>query len=264
VKKVLAISLALNGAFVVLAVLGWKEFTVHAAGGGGTPKGNGDVNGDGAIDLSDAVYTLSWLFTGGPAPVAIECPPPGSKGALPATGQTKCYENVGGVITEVPCDQAACQGQDGQYAAGCPNEGRFVDNGEGTVTDTCTGLMWQKDTADVNGSGAIEKGFPGDRLAWCDALAYCENLSFAGHEDWRLPNVRELQSIVDYGRPGAIDPVFGAVHDWYWSSTTLLWKPYCAWLVDFSFGNVDADGRPNINGACKYNDYFVRAVRLGP
>ncbi len=124
-KKVLAISLVLNGAFVVLAGLCWRELTAHAAGGGGTPKGNGDVNGDGEIDISDAVYLVNALFLGGPDLKAIECPPPASKG-LPATGQTKCYGIVEGVgWTEVPCDQAECKGQDGAYATGCPSEGRL-------------------------------------------------------------------------------------------------------------------------------------------
>src|SRR5262245_39308534 len=167
-RRVLLASLLLNGVFAVAFFS--KIGPAHAGG----PLGNGDVNGDGVIDISDAVYLLSSLFTGGPAPVAIQCPAPTVKG-LPATGQTKCYGGVEGQIwREVPCGQAACQGQDAQYATGCPiggpdASGRFVDHGDGTVTDTCTGLMWQKETADVNGSGAIETDFPGDRLAWCDA-----------------------------------------------------------------------------------------------
>jgi hypothetical protein len=249
-------------AVVVLPAVGfalgvsWKETTAHAASGGGTPSGNGDLNGDGSIDISDAIYLLTSLFLGGNPPVTIECPPPAPKG-LPATGQTKCYGIIEGTgWTEVPCDQAGCQGQDGQYAAGCPSEGRFVDNGDGTVTDTCTGLMWQQDTADVNADGKIDGR---DRLVWCDALAYCENLSFAGHDDWRLPNVRELHSIIDYGRfAPAIDPVFGAVSDeWYWSSTSFFFLPDLAFIILFGSGvdgGGDRDGDP----------YYVRAVRIGP
>ncbi len=63
----------------------------------------------------------------------------------------------------------------------------FRDNGDGTVTDLATGLMWKKDDS---GSG----------MEWKDALAYCEDLSYAGHTDWRLPDAKELQSIVDYSR----------------------------------------------------------------
>jgi hypothetical protein len=178
---------------------------------------------------------------------------------LPATGQSKCYgfvENVG--WTEVPCAEAADPGQDGSYQAGCPMEGRFVDHGDGTVTDTCTGLMWQKGTADANGSGAIETELPGDRLSWQAALNYCEDLEYAGHDDWRLPNVRELQSIVVYGRYGpAIDPVFEAVSDWYWSSSTFGDVPSKAWYVYFGYGNVSGYWK-------NYVDNYVRAVRTGP
>jgi hypothetical protein len=99
----------------------------------------------------------------------------------------------------------------------------FLDNGDGTVLDLATGLQWQQ--AD-SGAG----------LRWSNALAYAGGLSLGGYQDWRLPNAKELQSIVDYTRaPGitgtaAIDPVFScspitneagvADYPWYWSSTT--------------------------------------------
>ena len=105
----------------------------------------------------------------------------------------------------------------------------FADNGDGTVTDAATGLMWlQQDSALLDGAQGL--------LNWGDALAWAEDLEYGGHDDWRLPNVKELQSIVDYGRsPGttgsaAIDPVFDASEitdeggdsdfGFYWSSTT--------------------------------------------
>jgi hypothetical protein len=221
-----------------------------------------DMNGDGVFDpIAEAVRLLSWAFLGAPAPVR-PCGRP-----LPATGQTKCYDASG---TEILCDGAACPGQDGFYQTGCPSEGRFVVNDGGTpedttddtVTDTCTGLMWQQDTADVNGDGqTIDDG--SDALDWCGALAYCENLSFAGHDDWRLPNLRELQSIVDYGRVGpAIDPVF-LVFQFaaYWSSTSSAGCPDLAWYVDSLVGYallVDKGGVGQGDGV------YVRAVRSGP
>jgi len=101
----------------------------------------------------------------------------------------------------------------------------FVDNGDGTITDLATGLMWQ-----LADSGA---GYN-----WNDALAYADDLVLAGHDDWRLPTAKELQSIVDYSRSlqatgtAAIDPVFtstvitneGGAADYgsYWTSTTHL------------------------------------------
>jgi len=99
----------------------------------------------------------------------------------------------------------------------------FVDNGDGTVTDVGTGLVWQQDD-------------DGQGRDWEQALAYGEDLTLAGCEDWRLPNAKELQSIVDYTRSpdtsgsAAIDPVFDAPlisveggetdYPFYWTSTT--------------------------------------------
>ena len=107
---------------------------------------------------------------------------------LPATGQNLCYDDADGLIStaceEPPCPYgtfdcddapATCPGQDGFYAAGCPMDCRFVDNADGTVTDTCTGLMWQQSTADTDGNQIVDND---DRVFWCEALAYCEDLDF--------------------------------------------------------------------------------------
>jgi hypothetical protein len=99
----------------------------------------------------------------------------------------------------------------------------FTDNGDGTVTDTGSGLMWQQ--ADS-----------GEGMVWEDALDYAENLELAGYSDWRLPNAKELQYIVDYTKSpdatnsAAIDSVFDVTkisneagetdYPYYWSSTT--------------------------------------------
>lgn len=99
----------------------------------------------------------------------------------------------------------------------------FVDNGDGTITDLATGLMW---TQSDNGAG----------VSWENALEYAETLEFAGYSDWRLPNVKELHSILDYSRApdvtssAAIDPMFAAStitnemgnldYPYYWTSTT--------------------------------------------
>ncbi len=69
----------------------------------------------------------------------------------------------------------------------------FQDNNDGTITDLATGLMWMQDDS-------------GYGMDWQDALSYCENLDEAGYTDWRLPNAKELQTIVDYTRmPDATD-----------------------------------------------------------
>ena len=123
----------------------------------------------------------------------------------------------------------------------------LVDNGDGTVTDTDTGLMWQKATAGT--------------YTWKQALAYAEGLLLAGHTDWRLPNRNELQSLVDYSQwYPAIDPLLVPYMVWsvyyYWTSTTYADLPtYGAWVVGFDDGDVDVDHKPVI--------YYVRAVRAG-
>ena len=99
----------------------------------------------------------------------------------------------------------------------------FQDNNDGTITDNATGLMWTKDD---NGEG----------LNWAEALDYAYNATTAGYSDWRLPNAKELQSIVDYSRSpqttssAAIDPMFNVTaitdeggetnYPFYWTGTT--------------------------------------------
>jgi len=197
---------------------------------------SGDVNGDGMLNIADPVYLCRFLFSDGPAPVSIMCPPLG----LPATEQTKCYDYNGpDPASEIPCHDPDYPGQDGFYQAGCPTAGRFTDNQDGTVTDHCTGLMWQKSTADINGDGINGQD---DNLGWKDSLVYCENLTFAGHDDWRLPNVRELTSIVDYGRSDpALNPIFafGGPSNGSWSSSTCDTDWAYAWYVYFRSGRVE-------------------------
>ena len=120
------------------------------------------------------------------------------------------------------------------YVRGNPAYGKndFHDNGDGTITDRATGLTWMQ----VD-SGHLKAGTKRDgKLDWPEALAWAEKLEYAGHADWRLPSVKELQSLVDYTRSpdttksAAIDPIFkttaikneGGKADapWYWSSTS--------------------------------------------
>lgn len=119
----------------------------------------------------------------------------------------------------------------------------FVDNGDSTITDNATGLMWMQGDLSI----AVD---------WEHALAYADTVTFAGYDDWRLPNVKELQSIVDYsGVFPAIDPLFSCTpiineaddpdYGYYWSSTSALFQAgnpfYYAWYVAFGYA-VDNDG----------------------
>ena len=166
---------------------------------------------------------------------------------LPGTGQTITYS----------------AGDDGDVGAGGPLS--YTDNGDGTVTDNRTGLTWEKKT-EANVTTTYD---------WQGALDYVAELNamnggtgFAGHNDWRVPNVKELLSIVDYGRfSPSIHPSFGPTVGAYgglkyWSSTS--WAAYypegSAWAVDFgdAWGNYDG-----VSAWSKASSLRVRAVRGG-
>jgi hypothetical protein len=120
----------------------------------------------------------------------------------------------------------------------------FVDNGDGTVTDMATGLMWQQAT---DGQGT-----------WINALSYCEGLELGGYTDWRLPTPKELLSIVDFSRHfPAINTTFfpGTQLSPYWSATTLAHSTSHGRQVIFSYGHVDS--------GFKSASYDLRAVRGG-
>lgn len=139
----------------------------------------------------------------------------------------------------------------------------FVDNGDKTVTDKATGLMWSKDDS--------KKG-----MNWEAALAYAENSDYAGYSDWRLPNVKELQSIVDYsGKFPAIDTSFFTLskikneagnddYPYYWTSTSAgsekVSGMYFADYVAFGYA-IDHQGN-DIHGAGAVR--FDTKVKDGP
>jgi hypothetical protein len=137
-----------------------------------------------------------------------------------------------------------------RYVRGNPKYGRndFHDNGDGTVTDRATGLTWMQ----VD-SGHLKAGPKKDgRMNWQQALAWAEGLTFAGRSDWRLPNAKELQSIVDYtlcpdaSNSAAIDPVFEVTtikneagqkdYPFYWTGTTHASLTRASAAVYIAFG----------------------------
>lgn len=128
----------------------------------------------------------------------------------------------------------------------------FVDNSNGTITDSATDLMWQTIGTETT-------------LDWEDALAYAENLELGGFDDWRLPNVKELQSLVDYsGVFPAINPLFNCSsfineggyldYGYYWTGTSAYFGPdapdyYYAWYVAFGYG-IDGEGEDMHGAGC--------------
>ena len=145
----------------------------------------------------------------------------------------------------------------------------FVDNGDGTITDLATGLMWQQ--ADDGGTHD-----------WENALQYCEDLNLSGHSDWRLPNAKELHSILDYNRcpqvtnSPAIDPLFSctsfnnpegeANFGYYWTSSPLMDgpTPYTD-AVYICFGEAQGQMTFGTNGtAAIYDTHGAGATRNDP
>ena len=115
----------------------------------------------------------------------------------------------------------------------------FTKSGD-VVTDNTTGLQWQ-DNETVG-------------KTWTEAIDYCEALNLGG-TGWRMPNKKELLSLVDYAAYNpSIDAVFShTTSHYYWSSTTNAYDTSYAWIVDFSYGYTDYDD--------KSFTYDVRCVR---
>ncbi len=112
--------------------------------------------------------------------------------------------------------------------------------GDVIVTDTETGLIWQKTY--VSGTN------------WRQALSYCESLTYAGYSDWRLPNKNELASLINYEKysPASDFPDMPS-NNYFWSSSTYVSSTGYAWIVSFSLGYVNIDGKTSY--------YYVRCVR---
>ena len=173
----------------------------------------------------------------------------GGLAGVARTGQTGCFNVVG---TGISC---AGTGQDGAIVAGVTASPRFTDNGNGSVTDRVTGLTWLKNancfnvqtwTAALNDANSLASGACG-----------LTDGSAAG--TWRLPNIREIQSLIDYGQ---YNPALPAGHPFtgvqpvhYWSSTNFVNSPNNAFQLDLVSGGLYID--------VKGNAYPVWPVRGG-
>jgi hypothetical protein len=168
----------------------------------------------------------------------------GKYAPVPKTGQTTSF----------------AVGDDGDLKKGVASPNlRFTDNKNGTVTDNLTGLIWTKNASAFSPT------------TWGEAITIANNLhagSIQGLDDgsqagdWRLPNIRELQSLVDYGRGGPAFPTpnpFTGVtwENRYWSSTSENASiPDLAWWLGFDLGFAGTDNKSN-------NTYLVWCVRGG-
>jgi hypothetical protein len=190
--------------------------------------------------------------------------------AFPASGQTAAYpaDKNDGITGSVAVPD------DGTVQAGATLS--YIDNGDGTITDNNTGLLWEKKSDDGglhdkdnaylwSGNGSQETVWD-----WLDDINTQGGTGFAGYNDWRLPNAKELQSIVNYQNPSPRVSV--AFHSNcvpgatvftgsctfplnYWSSTTRASSTDMAFYVSFNHGDV----LPEL----KFQVFHVRAVRGG-
>lgn len=213
----------------------------------------GDVNGSNTVTAADALATLKAAVG---QSIQLLC---SSAGGLPRTGQVASYG----------------AGSDGAVQAGGARI--FTDNGDGTITDQATGLMWEKkdDSGGIhdweNRESWSASGETLDGTVVTTLLAGLNGGSgFAGHTDWRLPNRLELESILHLGvsgpsaysefdvgcTPGCTVTTCSCTRaSSYWTSTTYT-DPATAWDVNF----LDGDANANF----KTDDFYVRAVRSGP
>jgi len=207
---------------------------------------------------------LAWMMTLAIGPTVFDVKTsPGNRmwpvrgqGRIPKTGQQQCWDAQGKALTT-----CSGSGQDGELQAGVPLPNpRFTDNGDGTVTDNHTQLVW------------LRKANPFGLRIWEEALALCNNLCSGNYGltdgsvpgDWRLPNIREAESVVDYGQAGPClpnrgqnpqgNPVFEDLRpSSYWTSTSVTAAPTEAMFIIYGVG-------PTIFES-KEHPFFVWPVR---
>ena len=265
----------LDGGGFRFGVISLTETSEPPMGPDGVPTGDpaGEPPGDPSDGADDSVVFDPVTTVG----VAAGYP-------IVDTNQRLLYDAAGAVVSGLqPGDEF--YGQDGHYAGNAPS---YTDNGDGTISDNVTGLMWQK-TPDFNGDGVIDAD---DKKGLSDALADAEGFSLAGYDDWRLPTIKELYSLMDFsGTTGSLPQDEGtapsdavpyldtAYFDFaygdgdagerfidaqYWSST--VYGSTTMGGSDTAFGVNFADGRIKgypYGGRMEMNGRYVRYVRGG-
>ncbi len=187
-------------------------------------SGNGSTEETTSIAASGETATAS-AFT---ETTAAAASPSSSTLSYPIvdTGQTTFYD-TSGAISE-PAEDEPFYGQDAGYDGNQPS---YTDNADGTVTDNVTGLVWQQ-TIDTNGDGDIDAS---DKLSYESAISYCEDLSLAGSDDWELPTIKQLYSLIDFS---GVDP------SGYEGSDTSWLIPFIDTdYFEFAYGDTSANER---------------------
>ncbi len=127
------------------------------------------------------------------------------------TGQQQCYGNTGPI--SAPSSGQAFYGQDAQHQG---NQPQYVDNGNGTISDPVTGLMWVKAR--------------GTKVSWEKAIADAPSCNVGGYTDWRVPTIKELYSLIDFNGKSGLTAA---------ASIPYLNTTY----FDFAFGNTSIGER---------------------
>jgi hypothetical protein len=172
----------------------------------------------------------------------------------------------------------------GNAVNGCPHSPRFLDNRDGTITDTATGLMWERKQNLDGNPNLLDAHDADNQYSWSetggapDGTVYTVFLSglndcvsadgtkvtggFAGYCNWRLPTIAELRTLVDLGDGACIGQPGGClfsdlgsvgITSFIWSSTTCQDSSEYAWDLSPYDGSVGADAKEYLN--------FARAVR---
>ncbi len=236
-----------RGSSGLWAIRGFSRIYFGSSGDKAKP---GDYNGDGTEDIGIfrassglwAARGITRIYFGSSGDRAIA--PDAAHGSLRRGGLLKTGQSISYV-----------SGDDGTYEAGIEFSYQVADpagNGDDVVIDNVTGLMWAQNGNDAGCAwGEVTEFEP--------AVEYCNSLDFAGYTDWRLPNIRELSSLLvsDAGRPAPYISgyFFNTKESFYWSSTAVA-------------SNSDLKHTVNFNACSLYNSNrngvgFVRAVRSG-
>lgn len=216
----------------------------------------GDLNGDGAVTVNEILVAVNSALNG----CALPSPTPPASGSPTRTAKATATATRTTTPTPLP---------------------RFVDNGNGTVSDSTTGLTWAKQSDD---GGITDKdnlytwtathpdGRPTGTL-FLTYLPWLNNGNFGGHRDWRIPTDVELRTILDPATPHPGSPLVAAafnqdcrpgcgvtqcsctVANSYWTATTVPQSTDRAWYVSFNNGNTGT--------ALKVQQLYGRAVRGG-
>lgn len=230
-RRMSAATAVVSLVYFLLAVAPLSAQTAISADGGIESTAVGFIFPDGSVQATAAAPNF--------APVAD-------------TGQQSCWNGVGNLIT---CPGT---GQDGELQRGVqwPTP-RFTDNLDGTVTDNLTGLIWVK-SANCLGFNNSWEGAMSTANAFASGQCGVTDGSVA--TEWRLPNIKELLSLVDYGESSAPfvppgHPFVNVAADIYWSSTTEASDPDFARMVHFGAGSSSS--------LSKSNTYSLWPVRGG-